>query len=104
MIRRPPRSTLFPYTTLFRSEQVLHRLLGEVVVDPEDLLLREGRRQLRVERTGADLVPSERLLDDRPHEAVAVRDGQPGLAEAGRDRPEQPGRRREIGRASCRER
>src|SRR5258708_15454147 len=26
MIRRPPRSTLFPYTTLFRSE--LHRLAG----------------------------------------------------------------------------
>src|SRR5256885_12359555 len=32
MIRRPPRSTLFPYTTLFRSEanrvleQMLHRL------------------------------------------------------------------------------
>src|SRR5256885_11851409 len=23
MIRRPPRSTLFPYTTLFRSEQIL---------------------------------------------------------------------------------
>src|SRR3712207_7564337 len=23
MIRRPPRSTLFPYTTLFRSEQAL---------------------------------------------------------------------------------
>src|SRR3712207_7454253 len=26
MIRRPPRSTLFPYTTLFRSAEVLHRL------------------------------------------------------------------------------
>src|SRR5256884_2199605 len=26
MIRRPPRSTLFPYTTLFRSEQVLQQL------------------------------------------------------------------------------
>src|SRR3989449_4714915 len=25
MIRRPPRSTLFPYTTLFRSEPVLNR-------------------------------------------------------------------------------
>src|SRR3712207_7652197 len=25
MIRRPPRSTLFPYTTLFRSEHVEHR-------------------------------------------------------------------------------
>src|SRR2546429_5609830 len=24
MIRRPPRSTLFPYTTLFRSAKVLH--------------------------------------------------------------------------------
>src|SRR3712207_7367058 len=25
MIRRPPRSTLFPYTTLFRSQQGAHR-------------------------------------------------------------------------------
>src|SRR2546430_11437221 len=25
MIRRPPRSTLFPYTTLFRSNELLHR-------------------------------------------------------------------------------
>ncbi len=30
MIRRPPRSTLFPYTTLFRSEAVRERLLAEV--------------------------------------------------------------------------
>src|SRR2546422_8373631 len=28
MIRRPPRSTLFPYTTLFRSD-VVHFLLAE---------------------------------------------------------------------------
>src|SRR2546427_8754949 len=26
MIRRPPRSTLFPYTTLFRSRRVPHEL------------------------------------------------------------------------------
>src|SRR3712207_7021686 len=34
MIRRPPRSTLFPYTTLFRSEQLqVHgRDVGEVEV------------------------------------------------------------------------
>src|SRR2546430_7064960 len=25
MIRRPPRSTLFPYTTLFRSEELDHK-------------------------------------------------------------------------------
>src|SRR2546426_7854119 len=34
MIRRPPRSTLFPYTTLFRSrypvhEELAHRILEE---------------------------------------------------------------------------
>src|SRR2546430_3833544 len=28
MIRRPPRSTLFPYTTLFRSLAALHSLPG----------------------------------------------------------------------------
>src|SRR3712207_6941985 len=27
MIRRPPRSTLFPYTTLFRSQQLLLKAL-----------------------------------------------------------------------------
>src|SRR3712207_8157525 len=34
MIRRPPRSTLFPYTTLFRS---YHLVLADVV-DPESPL------------------------------------------------------------------
>src|SRR2546421_2154060 len=29
MIRRPPRSTLFPYTTLFRSEADRNRLVRE---------------------------------------------------------------------------
>src|SRR5438874_5115362 len=28
MIRRPPRSTLFPYTTLFRSRRYSARILG----------------------------------------------------------------------------
>src|SRR3712207_8727287 len=28
MIRRPPRSTLFPYTTLFRSKKLVRRLEG----------------------------------------------------------------------------
>src|SRR5258707_7534193 len=31
MIRRPPRSTLFPYTTLFRSDAWVPRLLGHCV-------------------------------------------------------------------------
>ena len=32
MLRRPPRSTLFPYTTLFRSADSAHALIGEAEV------------------------------------------------------------------------
>src|SRR5215813_15049904 len=37
MIRRPPRSTLFPYTTLFRSDRrrVRQRVVREVLLPPE---------------------------------------------------------------------
>src|SRR5256885_12044671 len=44
MIRRPPRSTLFPYTTLFRSHPVVlgdERVLGVVLGG----LLRKARSQ-----------------------------------------------------------
>src|SRR3712207_9356881 len=36
MIRRPPRSTLFPYTTLFRSEVRDHELLDSEEEQRED--------------------------------------------------------------------
>src|SRR2546427_3117738 len=39
MIRRPPRSTLFPYTTLFRSA---HRRTGHARVGPAGLRDRAG--------------------------------------------------------------
>src|SRR5256885_10012433 len=40
MIRRPPRSTLFPYTTLFRSAHVAHPTvdLDGRVCDPPEVL------------------------------------------------------------------
>src|SRR3712207_7223282 len=41
MIRRPPRSTLFPYTTLFRSDLVRRRL-WELRRSPEDASWRSG--------------------------------------------------------------
>src|SRR2546429_2752063 len=42
MIRRPPRSTLFPYTTLFRSYYLVMEFVdGESL---HDLLLRQSRR------------------------------------------------------------
>src|SRR2546425_2966680 len=37
MIRRPPRSTLFPYTTLFRSEAIGWHLAQELDVDKKNV-------------------------------------------------------------------
>src|SRR2546427_11125149 len=42
MIRRPPRSTLFPYTTLFRSEALardLERVVGAPLEEPEPVVV-----------------------------------------------------------------
>src|SRR3712207_9116642 len=69
MIRRPPRSTLFPYTTLFRSGE---GALGLVLAD--DVLLEEvvdllGLRQL-VELQVRRL--RELLLDDLVAEVDAL--------------------------------
>src|SRR5258708_17099910 len=60
MIRRPPRSTLFPYTTLFRSKDMPAFL-------PEGLCLaayppREDPRDILLSRAGGG-------LDDLPHGA-----------------------------------
>src|SRR5438093_10480088 len=43
MIRRPPRSTLFPYTTLFRS---LVQGFGHLELDTGELVIREARSLL----------------------------------------------------------
>src|SRR3712207_8540959 len=63
MIRRPPRSTLFPYTTLFRST------LGRAGV-PEQPLERE--RALRVELgvLEQDGVAEHQVRAGRPHHLV----------------------------------
>src|SRR2546422_7898278 len=52
MIRRPPRSTLFPYTTLFRSE---HR----VVLGPQVRGALDRHRAADVDVGGLDLAPGE---------------------------------------------
>src|SRR5256886_11063517 len=55
MIRRPPRSTLFPYTTLFRSGHVRDRPL----LDPD--ARREGRRpRPAAARAGGAAAPGAR--------------------------------------------
>src|SRR3712207_7492037 len=60
MIRRPPRSTLFPYTTLFRSFDHARQMVLAVIVDrglPQAVPLRyvpdrDAAYQLRVYRRG----------------------------------------------------
>src|SRR5260221_9430430 len=59
MIRRPPRSTLFPYTTLFRSKHIVARLLkgehiGTTVAPPM------GKRKNAVKRWLASEVHNAR--------------------------------------------
>src|SRR2546426_2223536 len=67
MIRRPPRSTLFPYTTLFRSHQRdrRHARPCVVVVRQRDGLLGALRRPARLHRRNV----SKRSLRDLPPEA-----------------------------------
>src|SRR3712207_8209158 len=81
MIRRPPRSTLFPYTTLFRSgreAQGRRRGLCEVVLvmidDPVDIpspLAGEGREGGRAEGTARDR-KSTRLNSSHANISYAV--------------------------------
>src|SRR3712207_8961309 len=94
MIRRPPRSTLFPYTTLFRSSRD-PEAVGDYRTDP---LNHTGKM---VARTGAELIstalamprrlPSltmpllvlpgtaDRLVPPAPSEAVRAHAGPPDL-------------------------
>src|SRR2546430_7740965 len=77
MIRRPPRSTLFPYTTLFRSRQV------EDVVDQVEQI-RAGRvdrlRELDLLRHEVVvLVVAEQLGQDRSEEHTSELQSQSNL-------------------------
>src|SRR5438445_4119202 len=58
MIRRPPRSTLFPYTTLFRSSEHIAHLHDAFVVGPEGKLagvLSLDRKSTRLNSSHANI-------------------------------------------------
>src|SRR5438552_5721765 len=75
MLRRPPRSTLFPYTTLFRSRARAH-LLGHEAADEEltpllaelyalgdrDELTEETAEQMRSEEHTSELQSPDHLV------------------------------------------
>src|SRR2546427_7822592 len=69
MIRRPPRSTLFPYTTLFRSRQVAADAgPARVIVHRPDApreVVRRARQTLVVHRLIPSADPRAHLRRDR---------------------------------------
>src|SRR3712207_9433639 len=100
MIRRPPRSTLFPYTTLFRSAL-------RDVTDFDD-----GRSRWAIAKASGELLEWDVIVTKYVPSQVIAWESVPNspVESAGvvRFAPEGPNRTRldltEIGRASCRER
>src|SRR2546430_15770888 len=97
MIRRPPRSTLFPYTTLFRS-------IGKDLLEAGHHQLRDGFRQIRllprlrafVRQQGSHLGESIGRGREALDHWLAAKGHTPALPKGVEGI--------EIGRASCRER
>src|SRR5690242_21584963 len=52
MIRRPPRSTLFPYTTLFRSRYCRGLILSQAFQQQVPVWQAEASRPVRAQRCG----------------------------------------------------
>src|SRR2546422_10458116 len=96
MIRRPPRSTLFPYTTLFRS-----RAGGRAVARRRPGVLRDAPAPER----HAEPAPVQRA-HGLPHAEAGHVGDRPARPDAGAVGLIGPGDHvgHQIGRASCRER
>src|SRR3989441_12832449 len=87
MIRRPPRSTLFPYTTLFRSAAVIH-FEGAEPIDPHldalEVFYDAGLRSL-----GPVWSRANDFGEGVPYLYPHSPDTGPGLTELGKDRSEE---------------
>src|SRR2546422_9321775 len=100
MIRRPPRSTLFPYTTLFRSEENVLRLnvpvhdvvtvgvaqrIGHFACDLQRVL--ERQLPLPIQSTPQRFALYERhhVIEESAGLAGVVQGQDMGMVEAGRD-------------------
>src|SRR5258707_10507285 len=82
MIRLPPRSTLFPYTTLFRSHSF--RILFELSVRVDDVAIEARRRPARLRDRFTELAlhpPVLRAAGDRVPRALARLVGQTHVLE-----------------------
>src|SRR5687768_18283766 len=68
MLRRPPRSTLFPYTTLFRSV----RSARERILQHLELIAEDDQHALRLDSTLKDLAAEIGLTHEAFYRALAA--------------------------------
>src|SRR2546430_17667404 len=85
MIRRPPRSTLFPYTTLFRSHGVVAKLVAQaqhrgcprLAVESAGEQGEHGLRRTARRRQGVDETLLHQVAARRGEEVVAPEQHRP---------------------------
>src|SRR2546421_2493930 len=73
MIRRPPRSTLFPYTTLFRSHELASHLGGAAARQDAPVDLRQAEARIRGAK--GEVAGEQRAIGATEAPAVDHRDG-----------------------------
>src|SRR5256885_10404731 len=80
MIRRPPRSTLFPYTTLFRSlpenrarETELSKLLHVLTATDMALIVSPGQNEIeQMNSRGLDIVPHRLRMNESDRKSTRL--------------------------------
>src|SRR3712207_9368430 len=96
MIRRPPRSTLFPYTTLFRSLLDIYRGEDDFLFTDEQLVQAAG---FESDSSLRSIISRNPELRNREFSVLCKVDSMEGGVKKQREK-----RLFKIGRASCRER
>src|SRR5690242_21201902 len=74
MLRRPPRSTLFPYTTLFRSGSVSSAEGGMEITSAS---FKGETLEIHLDTPGGDYVLTAKLKDGKLIEGQTTLDGKP---------------------------
>src|SRR5215204_7634690 len=72
MIRRPPRSTLFPYTTLFRSRQAVAAAKGDDDPRPRRQAPYMVAAAVLDQRADADTLTPAQLVEAMAEEGVTI--------------------------------
>src|SRR5258707_756303 len=86
MIRPPPRSTLFPYTTLFRSDLGVYDPKANTVVLTGNVSMTQGQNVIRGERLVVDLTTNTSRVESGKGGSTRVQ----GLLFPGTNGPDLP--------------